>query len=424
MVGTVITKKGVALIAKLLATEQQLVFTRAAVGTGSCPSGYDPAGMLDLGQYRMDGMIAGCEAEGEEATITFQVSSEDVEEGFIITEAGLYANDEDDGEILYAYLDLTGDPQYVYPKGGVVQKFAEIDFKTIIGQVSSVTAVISPSSLVTREVYEEGMAKKVTTAGGDIADTKVSTYAAIAEEYPEPAAGDTMTTIMGKVVKFIRDAKAGFCRKSELVDNCTSSDTDKPPTAKQAKVLWDKITAAVTALTTHKSSGDHDGRYYTETEVNNLLAAKVSKSDLVNNCTSTATDKAPTAYQVKVLMDKYNQLNGDLGNRGRTYWSGPENIWIPAGTWVNGKNYISLPAGSYIVSAHAELPAGDPRAYISISETNFVEQYVSIPSHIDVRRATVTFVAFFDSTKSIRVRLFCDAAVTATLCEISAIRIS
>ena len=50
MTGTIITKKGVALIAKLLATEQQLTFTRAAVGTGNCPSGYDPASMLDLNQ--------------------------------------------------------------------------------------------------------------------------------------------------------------------------------------------------------------------------------------------------------------------------------------------------------------------------------------------------------------------------------------
>ena len=322
MTGTIITKKGVALIAKLLATEQQLTFTRAAVGTGSCPSGYDPASMLDLNQYRMDGAIAGFKAEGEEATVTFQISSEDVDEGFVITEAGVYAEDVDEGEILYAYLDLIGDPQYVYPKGGVVQKFAEIDFKTIVGQVKSVTATISPSSLVTREAYDAGMAAKVTAEGGDIADTKVSAYTAVTEEYPVPASGDSIKAIVGKVVKFIQDAKEGFCRKSELVDNCTSSDTDKPPTAKQAKVLWDKITAAVTALTTHKSSGDHDGRYYTETEVNNLLAAKVSKSDLVNNATSTAIDKAPTAYQVKVLMDKYNQLNGDLAVGGWTTISG------------------------------------------------------------------------------------------------------
>ena len=322
MTGTIITRKGVALIAKLLATEQQLTFTRAAVGTGSCPSGYDPASMLDLNQYRMDGAIAGFKAEGEKATVTFQISSEDVDEGFVITEAGVYAEDVDEGEILYAYLDLIGDPQYVYPKGGVVQKFAEIDFKTIVGQVKSVTATISPSSLVTRETYDAGMAIKVTAEGGDIADTKVSAYTAVTEEYPEPAAGDTMRTIIGKAVKFIQDAKAGFCKKADLVDNCTSTDTDKAPTAYQVKILWDKIVDVLSSLTTHKSSGDHDGRYYTEAEINNLLAAKVSKSDLVNNATSTAIDKAPTAYQVKVLMDKYNQLNGDLAVGGWTTISG------------------------------------------------------------------------------------------------------
>lgn len=322
MTGTIITRKGVALIAKLLATEQQLTFTRAAVGTGSCPSGYDPASMLDLNQYRMDGAIAGFKAEGEKATVTFQISSEDVDEGFVITEAGVYAEDVDEGEILYAYLDLIGDPQYVYPKGGTIQKFAEIDFKTIVGQVKSVTATISPSSLVTRETYDAGMAIKVTAEGGDIADTKVSAYTAVTEEYPEPAAGDTMRTIIGKAVKFIQDAKAGFCKKADLVDNCTSTATDKAPTANQVKILWDKIVDVLSSLTTHKSSGDHDGRYYTEAEVNNLLAAKVSKSDLVNNCTSTAIDKAPTAYQVKVLMDKYNQLNGDLAVGGWTTISG------------------------------------------------------------------------------------------------------
>lgn len=155
MTGTVITKKGVALIAKLLATKQQLVFTRAAVGTGNCHSGYDPASMIDLNQYRMDGMISDYWAEGQEATVVFQISSANVEEGFIITEAGLYAEDKDEGEVLYAYLSLTDDPQYVYAKGSAIEKFAEIEFKTIIGSIENVTAIISPSALATREMLDK-----------------------------------------------------------------------------------------------------------------------------------------------------------------------------------------------------------------------------------------------------------------------------
>ena len=315
MTGTVLTNKGLSLITKLVSAQATLSFSRVAVGTGHTPSGYDPQNMIGLNEYKMDALISSYGVSPDRADVAYlvaQVSSVDVPEGFAITEAGVFATDPDEGEILYAYLDLTEDPQYIYASTDAISKFAEITFNVIIGSVDSVTAIVSPGALVTKKEYDAGMATKVTTAGGDIADTTVSAYTAVTEEYPEPKAGDTMTTIIGKVVKFIQDAKEGFCRKSELVDNCTSSDTDKPPTAKQAKVLWDKITAAVTALTTHKSSGDHDGRYYTESEINNLLAAKVSKSDLVNNATSAATDKAPTANQVKVLNDRINALNGEI----------------------------------------------------------------------------------------------------------------
>lgn len=39
--------------------------------------------------------------------------------------------------------------------------------------------------------------------------------------------------------------------------------------------------------------------------------ANMLKSDIVNNCTSTNTDKPLAALQGKLLMDKYNQLNSD-----------------------------------------------------------------------------------------------------------------
>lgn len=155
MEGTIITKKGTALIAKLLASGKELVFTRAAVGTGTVPSGYDPAGMTGLSAYRMDGKISGCSTDGDEATVVFQISSAEVEEGFTITEAGLFARDPDDGEVLYAYLDLSGDPQYVYARDSAIQKFAEIEFTTVVGRLERVTVVMSPGALVTREEFEE-----------------------------------------------------------------------------------------------------------------------------------------------------------------------------------------------------------------------------------------------------------------------------
>ena len=186
----------------------------------------------------------------------------------------MFADDEDEGEILYAYLDLTDDPQYVYARGGAIQKFAEIEFKTIIGTIENVTAVISPTVLITREQFDAGMETKVDAEGGDIANTKVSAATEWTDPYPAPTAKETMKVILGKLIKFCADVKTGMCKIEDIVNNCTSTDTDKPLAAAIGKKLWDKITEAVSALTTHKTSGDHDGRYYTETEIDTKLGGK------------------------------------------------------------------------------------------------------------------------------------------------------
>jgi hypothetical protein len=102
MAGTVITKKGLQLIAKLVASGTALTFTRVSVGTGSVPTGYDPGNMTDLNKYKMDGSISSCSFLGDEASIIMQISSLGVESGFTITETGLFATDPDEGEILYS----------------------------------------------------------------------------------------------------------------------------------------------------------------------------------------------------------------------------------------------------------------------------------------------------------------------------------
>ena len=161
MIGTIVTTRGRMLMAKMVAMEGGISFTRAAVGTGNIPKGYDPSHLIGLNQYKMDGMITGATSSQETASITFQIDSRDVEEGFTITEAGLYADDPDEGEILYAYLDMRDDPQYIYPRIGDVNKVAEITLGVIIGQVDRITAMISPGGLVTKEQMEGALETKL-----------------------------------------------------------------------------------------------------------------------------------------------------------------------------------------------------------------------------------------------------------------------
>ena len=72
------------------------------------------------------------------------------------------------------------------------------------------------------------------------------------------------------------------------------------------KTLWDKIANAVSALATHKSSADHDGRYYTESEINTKLGGK---SDTSHNHDSSYVKKHTVAEVSGIQVGK-KETNG------------------------------------------------------------------------------------------------------------------
>lgn len=295
---TTITKKGIRLLVKLAASGKALSFTRVTVGTGSLPDGVSPEDMEGLNSYKMDGVLASCNASENTAAIIFQVSSINVEHDFIVTEAGLFANDPDLGEILYTYLDMSEDPQYVYSQGSSISKFLEITLNVVIGTEVNVTAVINPGSLVKRDDFDAAEAridkletpkfddvgedipdyqtafnliksnttisslltaiksvlkfsgamvesleaKKMDTAGGDISNTKIVTMDNIAAEFPVPVPGDTGAGFAGKVRKFISDFnlyKTGIITLGKLVNNAQTTEAGFALDARMGKTLYD-----------------------------------------------------------------------------------------------------------------------------------------------------------------------------------------
>ena len=145
------------LITKLLASDGEMEFSRVAVGTGSAPPETDTPSLQDLVSYKMDGVIAEVkpDLEHQQASVRFQVNSINVEESFVVTEAGVYAKDPDEGEILYAYLDMSDDPQMVYDSESAISKFLEMTLVVVVGTVEKITAVINPQSLVSREDFDK-----------------------------------------------------------------------------------------------------------------------------------------------------------------------------------------------------------------------------------------------------------------------------
>ena len=92
---------------------------------------------------------------------------------------------------------------------------------------------------------DQEIKKRVEEEGGDIADTKAVSFQDNSTSWPVPAAGETVKVILGKIKKHLEDLASWRPTVSliaNIVDNCTSTNTDKPLSAKQGKVLQDQIT--------------------------------------------------------------------------------------------------------------------------------------------------------------------------------------
>lgn len=150
--GSYLTEKGNALIGKLLATEGTLKFTKVTAGDGSIPSGRSPESMTALGNYVTDGLIASVGSSGTgEASVVVQISSIDLAQGFSCTELGLWAEDPDEGDILYAYLCLQQHPEWIRADADAVNKLATFTIVTIVKNVALVTAIINPEAFATMD---------------------------------------------------------------------------------------------------------------------------------------------------------------------------------------------------------------------------------------------------------------------------------
>ncbi len=264
MTGTVLTNNGLALITKLVAAKATLEFSRVAVGTGKVPQGVDPQAMISLNAYKMDAQISsyGVSPDQEDvAYIVTQVSSIGVSAGFAVTEGGVFANDPDKGEILFAYLDLTEDPQYVYAETDSISKFVEITFNVLIGSVEKVTAYVTPGALVKKVEFEE-LEKRV-------AETENPTFEDYTGDISVPTASAAIEEIkskskLGVLLSNIKAAFKGACLIGHIVNNCVTDNPNLPLSAAQGKALMDAITVlntkrpyAITGNTTIQVDGNN-----------------------------------------------------------------------------------------------------------------------------------------------------------------------
>lgn len=92
---------------------------------------------------------------------------------------------------------------------------------------------------------DQEIKKRVEEEGGDIANTKVEAFQGNSTSWPVPEAGEMVKVILGKIKQHLEDLASWRPTVSliaNIVDNCTSTDTDKSLSAKQGNVLDGRIT--------------------------------------------------------------------------------------------------------------------------------------------------------------------------------------
>ena len=266
--GTFVVSKGFRLLTKLAASQGSLQFTRAAVGTGKPPEGYSPESMIGLNAYKIDAEIADYGVQDDMAYITVQVSSDNVTEGFLVTEVGVFAEDPDEGEILYGYMDISTDPTYIYANGSTNRsKFAEFTLYVLVGSVSNVIAAVTPGSIITRDTFTAANLKAIDTHG-------ILGGEAGAETTGQGLIGALTNKLLTEFVTntVLMERLGTYVLKSKIVNDFLSTDEETVLSGPMGKLLKEQLNVLNT-----KSAGHPD---YAN-------AVSIFKSNVVSNTSYT-----------------------------------------------------------------------------------------------------------------------------------------
>ena len=230
--GVSITNRGTAFLGKVQAGLAEAEFTKVKVGTGLRPEETDPMEMTQLVNYKMDALIkeVGYDEDSNDSFVTLQLKNTSITENFVLTEAGIYVNDPDIGEILYGYIDFQNKPIPVIAGTQGVESF-ECKLHVYTSNVQTFTAILSPLSDVSRQEFDteiNGLKNPVFDDSGEVENiTNFSSFLS--------------TLVSGmSIFQFFRNLKAGLKFVMDVgmtVNNLESDSPTLPLSAAQGKAL-------------------------------------------------------------------------------------------------------------------------------------------------------------------------------------------
>lgn len=246
----VVTEKGNALIAKALANTATIKFTKVS----STPTAYEPSELekletlSDICQTHLEPKVQRINNTSVEVKAAF--NNTELTNGYYIKAFGLYADDPDEGEILYGVAIETSGNCYIPAYNGVTSSGIYLRIVTTVGNSQNVSLEINPAAVATL---------------GDIKELRDELEVVDFDDSGEIEGIESFTDFMSSFVKgtsisrFLANLKAGLkfvLHTGQLVNNgMCETPGEFALDAAYGKTLTDQITGLYSEITSLKWNG-------------------------------------------------------------------------------------------------------------------------------------------------------------------------
>ena len=207
------TDVGAALQAKVNAGKTKLTFTKIKVGSGV--NATNPLALTDVISPKWETTNFVVKLEGKIVSVDTVITNTGIHEAFRMSEIGLFAQDPDKGEILYAYL-TDPEPDRMPAESGSVVVSQELTIGMVFSNTGNVSLTVNIGALVTREQLTEAVKQHNTDISSHPAITAMIAKILGAtnwQENPVATLKDIKNLLgQGAIVASKLDANAGFVK--------------------------------------------------------------------------------------------------------------------------------------------------------------------------------------------------------------------
>ena len=336
-IGTQLTKKGLALIAKSGLT---VTFTKAETGSGIYDEKEDISTMTELKKKKQSFSINSALKKTEtQANVKFVVSNKELTEGYLFTEIGLYALDQEEGEILYAVCYSTPkNATELQAYNGVFE--ASVIMSLLVDISNDGNVLIDPQGVYALEEDLCVTNEKLNHIADCLGDhtiksnvpenakfTDTNTWRGIQNNLTSTSATDSLSANQGKILnesklmhKTINTLKTDFNTLTETgIYHIVITDALNTPASNHGTLYVDAtVGTKYQVFMSDIATNYMHKRRYDDTNKKWSGWTQLKLTDTItgvqNNLVSTLTDEALSAAQGKVLNDKITDISMDKAN--------------------------------------------------------------------------------------------------------------